>query len=64
MVVHKNRRAVNAAKVRKNDIADSEFCEGAAKDFWKQKKQCIFRWEWIPDKIPHDTRHSGTSLKI
>ncbi len=36
--------------------ADSEFCEGAAKDFCKQKKQCIFRWEWIPDEIPHDTR--------
>ena len=37
-VVHKYRRAVNAAKVRKNDIADSEFCEMAAKDFCKQKK--------------------------
>ena len=37
--------------------ADSEFCEGAAKGFCKQKKQCIFRWEWIPDEIPHDTRY-------
>jgi len=27
-VVRKDRRAVNAAKVRKNDNADSEFCEG------------------------------------
>ncbi len=36
----------NVVKVRKNDMADSEFCEGRRKDFAKNGKDLIFRWEW------------------
>ncbi len=54
-VVHKDWRAVNAAKVRENDKADSEFCEGGGERFLYTKETMIFRWEWIPGEIPHDT---------
>ena len=49
-------------KSGKTTMQTASFAREAAKDFCKQKKQCIFRWGWIPDKIPHDTHAGHNSL--
>ena len=45
-----HHRAVNAAKVRKNDIADSEFCEGRRKISVNERNNLFFVGSGIPDK--------------
>ena len=56
MVVRKDRRAVNAAKVRKNDIADSEFCEERRTISENEKNNVFFVGSVTPDMIRQDTR--------